>query len=250
MKKFDQIEIKPHLIDLPNPRIGVVTLSTDLTIEKDYRRICNDLPLDIFINRIPFQNPCTHENYLKMTQLLPEVVKEILPDQKIDTLAYGCTSGTIAIGKDKIESQVHKSKPGIYVTTPITSAIKAFKILNIKKIAVLAPYPRQVNETLFNYLNNESIEVDTFTSFNLNSDADIAKVDPKNIINTIKNINYSNVDGIFVSCTAIRILEVLQYIENLIQKPVISSNQAMIWDSIRSVKIKSGVEGFGKLLVN
>lgn len=250
MKNFDQLVIKPNLTDIPNPRIGVVALSTDFTIEQDFRRICHKLPLDIFVNRIPFNNPCSHENYLKMIDHLPTIVKEILPQQKINTLAYGCTSGTIAIGKDKIESQIHKSKPNTYVTTPITSAIKAFKKLNIGKIAVLAPYPKLVNKTLFDYLNNQLIEIINFTSFNLDNDSDIAKVDPEFLIDTIKNIDYSNADAIFVSCTALRILEVLQDVEDLIKKPVISSNQSIIWDSIRSVEINSRIEGFGELLLN
>ena len=54
MKTFEQIDVKPHLIDMPNPRVGVVTLSTDFTIEQDFRRICNNIPIDIFVNRIPF----------------------------------------------------------------------------------------------------------------------------------------------------------------------------------------------------
>ena len=83
MKSFEQINKKPHLIDISNPRIGVVTLSTDFTIEQDYRRICHNLPVDIFVNRIPFENPCTHENYLKMYNYLPSIVEQILPKQKI-----------------------------------------------------------------------------------------------------------------------------------------------------------------------
>jgi maleate isomerase len=250
MKNFEQIDINPHLIDLPNPRVGVIALSTDFTIEQDYRRICHKLPLDIFVNRIPFKNPCTHKNYLKMTNHLPEIVEEILPQQKIDTIAYGCTSGTIAIGKDRVESLIRKSKPEAYVTTPITAALKAFKKLKINNIAVLAPYPRLVNETVFDYLESKLIKVDNFSSFNLENDADIAKVDPKHLINTIKSINYKNVDAVFVSCTALRILEVLEGAENIIKKPIISSNQAIIWDCIRSVGIKSSIAGFGKLLLN
>ena len=179
MKNFEQIDIKPNLIDTSNPRIGVIALSTDFTIEQDYRRICHNLPLDIFVNRIPFENPCTHKNYLKMFDHLPAIVEQILPNQKVNTIAYGCTSGTIAIGQDKLESQIRKSKPDVYVTTPITSAIKAFKKLKINKIAVLTPYPRLVNKTVFDYLEKKSIKVDTFSSFNLESDSDIAKVDPK-----------------------------------------------------------------------
>ena len=250
MKNFKQIDVEPHLIDISNPRIGVVTLSTDFTIEQDFRRICNNIPIDIFVNRIPFENPLTHENYLKMVDHLPKIVEDILPGQKLDTVAYGCTSGTIAIGEEKITSEIHKSKPGTYVTTPITAALRAFEKLNINKIAILTPYPKLVNQTVYDYLQDRRIEINSFSGFNLEYDSDIAKVDPQHLIKTIKNINYSDVDAVFVSCTALRIVEVLQEVENFIKKPVISSNQAIIWDSIRSVKIKSSIEGFGKLLLN
>jgi maleate isomerase len=250
MKTFEQIDVKPHLIDMPNPRVGVVTLSTDFTIEQDFRRICNDIPIDIFVNRIPFDNPLTHENYLKMADHLPKIVQDILPNQKLDTVAYGCTSGTVAIGEERIASQIHKSKPGVYVTTPITAALRAFKKLDINKIAILTPYPKLVNETVYDYLQKRRIEVDSFSGFNLEYDSDIAKVDPQHLIKIIKDIDYSNVDAIFVSCTALRIVEVLQEIEHLIKKPIVSSNQAIIWDSIRSTKIKSSIEGYGKLLLD
>ena len=250
MKIFEQIDVEPHLVDMPNPRIGVVALSTDFTIEQDYRRICHNIPVDIFVNRIPFENPLTHENYLKMADHLPKIVQDILPDQKLDTVAYGCTSGTVAIGEERIVSQIHKSKPGVYVTTPITAALRAFKKLDINKIAILTPYPKLVNETVYDYLQKRRIEVDSFSGFNLEYDSDIAKVDPQHLIKTIKNINYSDADAVFVSCTALRIAEVLQEIEDLIKKPIISSNQAIIWDSIRSTKIKSSITGYGKLLLN
>ena len=250
MKNFEQINIKPHLINVPNPRVGVVTLSTDFTIEQDYRRICHNIPLDIFVNRIPFTNPLTHENYLKMADHLPKIVEDILPNQKLDTVAYGCTSGTVAIGEKKIIFQIHKSKPGVYVTTPITAALRAFKKLDINKIAILTPYPKLVNQTVYDYLKNRQIEIDSFSGFNLEYDSDIAKVDPQHLIKTIKNMNYLDVDAVFVSCTALRIVEVLEEVEDLIKKPIISSNQAIIWDSIRSTKIKSSIKGFGKLLLN
>ena len=250
MKIFEQIDVEPHLVDMSNPRIGVVALSTDFTIEQDYRRICHNIPVDIFVNRIPFENPLTHENYLKMADHLPKIVQDILPDQKLDTVAYGCTSGTVAIGEERIVSQIHKSKPGVYVTTPITAALRAFKKLDINKIAILTPYPKLVNETVYDYLQKRRIEVDSFSGFNLEYDSDIAKVDPQHLIKIIKDIDYSNVDAIFVSCTALRIVEVLQEIEHLIKKPIVSSNQAIIWDSIRSTKIKSSIEGYGKLLLD
>ena len=74
-------------------------------------------------------------------------------------MAYGCTSGTIAIGEDRVKEKIQLAKPDCYVTTPITSAIKAFKKMNVKKIAVFTPYPESVNKTIFEYLNKKSINI-------------------------------------------------------------------------------------------
>ena len=88
-----------------NPKIGLITLSTDLTMENDFYSISKDLPVDVFVNRIKNYNPLTKENLLKMYDQLEAVTKNILPDEKINTVAYGCTSWTIAIGKDKIKEK-------------------------------------------------------------------------------------------------------------------------------------------------
>ena len=76
-----------------------------------------------------FIGASSYENYLKMANYIPEVCDQILPGQNIDVVAYGCTSGTIAIGEKEITNQIRKSKPNTLVTTPITAALKAFKTL-------------------------------------------------------------------------------------------------------------------------
>ena len=142
--------VTPKFKKIFNPKIGLITLSTDLTMESDFYSIIRDLPIDVFVNRIKNYNPLTKENLLKMHDQLESVTKDILPGEKINTVAYGCTSGTIAIGKDKIEEKIQLAKPGCYVTTPITSAIKAINKMSIKKIAIFTPYSESVNRLSLN----------------------------------------------------------------------------------------------------
>ncbi len=247
MKEFLQNELTPVIEEITKPRIGVITLSTDFTIEQDFRKICHGIDVDIFFNRIPFLNPLTHENYLKMADHIPEVSKQILPGQKIDVIVYGCTSGTIAIGEDVIKNQVHKSKPESEVTTPITAAIKALGKLNLKKIAVLTPYPKEVNLTVYNYLKQKNLDIDSFNSFNLNYDSEIAQVSLDSLMEQISKINLSIVDGLFVSCTALKIVDIIDNVEKEFNTTVISSNQAIIWDCLRLLKNKTEVVGYGNL---
>ena len=247
MTTFVQNDLRPDIIKTINPRIGLIALSTDFTIEQDYRNICHQLPVDIFVNRIPFENPLNHENYLKMANHISDVSAQILPSEDVDIVAYGCTSGTIAIGAERIKQEVNNSKPNAKVTTPITAAIKAFNYLGIKKIAVLTPYPKDVNETVFNYLNENNLTIDSFSSFNLEYDSEIAQVSHESLQKQIAKIDLSNVDGLFVSCTALKIVDVLDKIEKLQNTTIISSNQAIIWDCLRSVGIDTKIKGYGKL---
>ena len=233
-----------------NPKVGLIALSTDQTIEKDFKNICSNLPLDIFINRIHNQNPLTKENLLKMREDLASVTKKILPDEKLNTIAYGCTSGTIAIGENNVKEKILSVKPGSYVTTPVTSAIKAFNQLKINKIALFTPYPEAVNKTILDYFNKKNIEVSSFASLNLNLDSEFANVDPNYILEISSKLEMKNADALFISCTALPVLGILSKLESKILKPVLSSNQTLIWDTLRSIGYKSAIKGYGKLLEN
>ena len=242
--------IEPKFKKESYPRIGLLALSTDLTIERDFQSICHSLPINLFVNRIHNENPLTKENLLKMYDQLESITEKILPGEKINTVAYGCTSGTIAIGEDKVKEKIQLAKPGCHVTTPITSAIKAFNKMNVKKIAVFTPYPESVNKTISEYLIKKNINVMSFSTFNLDLDVDFARVDPKYLSEILTKLNINDADALFVSCTALPALEILDEVEKKINKPVFSSNQTLIWDTIRSVGYKSSVEGYGKLLRN
>ena len=242
--------IKPEFKKEFNPKIGLITLSTDLTMESDFYSIINNLPIDVFVNRIKNYNPLTKENLLKMYDQLESVTKDILPNEKINTIAYGCTSGTIAIGKEKIKEKIQIAKPGCYITTPITSAIKAINKMKIKKIAIFTPYPDSVNKSVFEYFSKEKIEVLSFSSFNLDSDLEIGKVDPNYLLEVLTKMETSSAEGLFVSCTALPVLKIIDQVETKIKKTVLSSNQTLIWDSIRSVGYNSPVSGYGKLFRN
>ena len=59
-----------------------------------------------------------------------------------------------------------------------------------------------------------------------------------------------NADALFISCTALPVLKIIDQIEIKIKKTVLSSNQTLIWDSIRSVGYKNPIAGYGKFFGN
>ena len=160
-------KIEPQFNKKENPRIGLITLASDFRIEKDFNNIIYGKDIDLYCNRIKCYNPLTNETLKKMADDIPNVAKDILPDQKLDCVAYGCTSGTIAAGYQSIFEKVNSVKPNTKVTTPITSAINAMKSLNIKKLSIFTPYTKEINQSVINYFEKENIEIDELSYFNI-----------------------------------------------------------------------------------
>jgi len=240
-------KIEPEFIVKSNPRIGLITLGSDFRIEKDFNNIVYGKDIDLYVNRIHCYNPLTNEKLIKMADDITDVTKDILPDQKIDCVAYGCTSGTVAAGYDTIKSKVNLAKPESKVTTPITAAVKAINKLGIKKISIFTPYTKTINDSVVKYFKDQNIIINSLTYFDIDSDLDIGKVDENYLFNVLSKIDLEDSDALFVSCTALPVLSIIDKLERKINKTVLSSNQTLIWDSLNQINYKKKIEGFGKL---
>ena len=240
-------KIEPEFISKSNPRIGLITLGSDFRIEKDFNSIVYGRDIDLYVNRIHCYNPLTNETLAKMADDTTEVTQDILPDQKIDCIAYGCTSGTVAAGYDTIKSKVNSAKPEAKVTTPITAAVKAINKLGIKKISIFTPYTKTINDSVVKYFKDQNIIINSLTYFDIDSDLDIGKVDENYLFDVLSKIDLEDSDALFVSCTALPVLSIIDKLEKKINKTVLSSNQTLIWDSLNQINYQKKIEGFGKL---
>ena len=244
---MDLNKVEPQFMEKTNPRIGLITLGSDFRIEKDFNNIIYGRDIDLYVNRIHCYNPLTNETLAKMAEDITEVTKDILPGEKIDCVAYGCTSGTIAAGYDVIKKKVNLVKPEAKVTTPITSTIKALKALKINKISVFTPYTKEINDSVVEYFKKENVIINSLSYYDIASDIDIGKVDQDSLFKALSNIELDNSDALFVSCTALPVLSIIDKLEKKLDKVVFSSNQTLIWDSLNEIDYKEKIEGFGKL---
>ena len=240
-------KVEPKYVKQSSPRIGLITLGSDFRIEKDFNNIIYGRDIDLYVNRIHCYNPLTNETLAKMAEDITEVTKDILPDQKIDCVAYGCTSGTVAAGYDVIKEKVNLAKPETKVTTPITSAIKALNVLGINKISIFTPYTKTINDSVVNYFKKENITINSLSYFDIDSDLDIGKVDENYLFEVLSKIDLEDSDALFISCTALPVLSIIDKLEKKLNKVILSSNQTLIWDSLNEINYKEKIEGFGKL---
>ena len=242
-------KIEPKYNSGTKPKVGLIALATDFIIEKDFIDVTKDMDIDLFVNRIHTYFPLTSENLIKMSNTLTEVSKDILPDEKLDCVVYGCTSGTIAAGYDSIKKKIELAKPEAKVTTPSTAATNALKKMNVSKVAIFTPYSKKLNDEVVDYFKKENFIVTSNSYFDILNDADIAKIDPDYLYDVISKMNLGDAEAVFLSCTNLPALSILDKLEKKLNKIVLSSNQVLIWDTLKSIGKNNSIKGFGKLFL-
>jgi maleate isomerase len=228
-------------------RLGLIELATAETAERDFRVM---LPREaqFYTTRVLNENPVTLDNLRQQQSRLALAVEQLLPGAPLDAVAYDCTSGTVAMGYDAIAAAVHKVRPDVPVITPITAAIAAFRALGVRRVSVLTPYTDDVNHGVWGYLVERGITVDGFAAFGIENDLLMARLPPSVIARAAIETTEATAEALFISCTAIRAVEVIRDIEGAIGRPVVTSIQATCWQLLRSAGYRAPIIGFGRLL--
>ena len=229
-------------------RIGLIVLATDHTIEHEWRQIMAIPGVAYYESRIFNSSAITPETLAAMERDLTEATAVIRPGQPMDVIAYGCTSGAMVIGEDKVAARIREARPGIAVTNPIGAAIAGVKALGCRRIALLTPYIDRINRMMRDYIQARDLSVPAMGSFNHEEDNEVARIDGASVRAAALEIGrHRDVDGIFVACTSLRVAALVEDLEAELGKPVTSSNHAMAWHALRLARISEPLAGRGRL---
>lgn len=229
-------------------RIGLVVLATDYTVEHEFRRIITIPGVDFYEARIRNSPSITPKSLAAMEPLITDTAELILPGDELDVLAFGCTSASMVLGEDLVNERLRAAKPMAKTTNPVSAAFAAFDALGAKRIAVLTPYRRDVNDIVREYIEKRGYKVPVFGSFNEEHDPTAAAIDADSLRKAVATITEGRqVDAVFVSCTSIRLVEVVAGIEADTGIPTTSSNHAMAWHCLRLGGVSEKLAGFGRL---
>ena len=231
-------------------RIGLIALDGDVATERDFHAM---LPPDVmfYTARIRSINPVTVENLRRQGAWLGDSARLLIPGQRLDAIAYSCTSGTVALGYERVASEIRAAgRPGIPVVTPITSAIAGFAHLGVRRISLLTPYVDSVNQAMRAFLEAGGVEVVNVAGFLMEDDREMARIPPDAILDAALEVCDERADALFISCTAIRAVEIVERAEAALGRPVLSSIQTLFWQSLRESGCSDPVPGFGRLLAS
>lgn len=229
-------------------RIGIVVLATDYTIEHEMRQLVQIPGVDIYHARIANSVSITPETLRAMEPLLTSTAALILPGDTLDVLAFGCTSASIVLGTPRVDECLRAAKPEAKTSNPAFAAFTAFRALGAKRIALLTPYSRDVNEMVRKSVEEAGFQVPVFGSFNEPNDPTVAAIDTASLKAAVARITRDHkADAVFISCTSVRIASAVAEIEAELGIPVTSSNHAMTWHCLRLAGIDEKMPQHGKL---
>lgn len=214
--------------DTPAP-LGLVVLQTDETIENDMRRM---LPADcpLYITRVPSAPEVTPDSLKAMTDHITKAAGLLPQAAPFAAIGYGCTSATAQIGAAQVAGLIRAGVQTARVSDPLTALLAACQALGVRRLAFLSPYTADVSDKLRAALADAHVQTPVFGSFEEANEANVVRIAPDSIVEAACDLAaQSDVQAIFLSCTNLRTLDVIQAIEARTGLPCLSSNQALCW---------------------
>ncbi len=227
-------------------KIGYVLLGTEQTIEDDVMALCPP-GVGMHFSRLASSDLITNETLAAQADNLAPTAASLLPDGSLDVVCYGCTSGSLVIGEERVHAELNRGAPHAKATSLIAGVIRALRAVNAKRIVIGSPYIREINDREARYMTDAGFEILSITGLEIEKDSDMVRVPPEFLIEYAVSLDQPDADAIFISCGALRTLDVVDAIEQRLGKPVIVSNQAMIWDTLRLAGIADKIGGYGRL---
>lgn len=231
-------------------RIGLIIPSSNSTVEPDFHYV---LPANASLHSARVFLVETTIESLERMNLEAESAAKSLASADVDVITYACTSGSFLGGPGYDQSLLARlsevsSGTGAIGTTP--AVIAALNIQGIKRLSVVTPYLDSINQRLTDFLVHSGFDVTSMAGQQLVSNLDIGDQTPDQILEFCKENLDQSADGFFLSCTNWRAIEVAETLERELGKPVVTSNQATIWATLRFLGYEQPIKGFGSLLSN
>ena len=215
-------------------RLGVLVPFTNVNLEADLAMLC---PPGVTIHatrlggydldEIPDE---TQMAGLGASDMTPEL--RLLAGTKPDVMIYGCTSATLAHGPEfdrNLTAQVSEQY-GVPLVTAAGALVHSLQTIGAKRLAFSSPYVKSLNAQAIGFLQKSGFEVVSQSAVDgrLDNFAQ-GRLTPDDVCELARQADSEYADALVLSCTDMRAAEVVETLEAELGKPVITSNQALLY---------------------
>jgi maleate cis-trans isomerase len=153
-------------------------------------------------------------------------------------------------GHDQELSRRITATTGIKATTSLTAIVEALRALRIKRPAIATSYLVDIDARLATVLQQSGFEVAAIRGMGLKRSIDMGKILPDETYQFAYEVarGAPGADGILISCGNLRSFEAIERLEADTGLPVVTSNQAGLWQTLRMIGITDRLPNLGRLL--
>lgn len=227
-------------------RIGLIIPSSNTTMEEEFKKL---LPYGISLHtaRIPLRK-ATPKELIEMERYLGEASRRVA-DADVDIIVFGCTTGSLVkgYGYDQELTNEMTGETGIPSITTSTAVTMALQELRINRMCIATPYIEDLNIAEKKFFEDNGFEVVNIGGLGIIENIEIGKLYPSRAYELAKTVYRPGCEGVFISCTNFRTIEIIDSLEKDLGKPVISSNQVSIWATFKTLMIRDNIENYGSL---
>ena len=227
-------------------RMGILYPSSGVS-ELEIQKILPE-GVTLHVTRIPMGMP-TYEAELHMVDYAEEASR-LLADAKVDIIAFSSTVGSLIKGKgfdQEIINRIEKAT-GTKATTAATAVVAGLRALKVKKLVLLSPYAKTLHLGEKAFLEAEGFVVLKDRTLELSDCFEQYGTDPTLWYRIARELDHSDSEGCLVSCGGIRVVNIINQLETDLMKPVVTTNQALVWHCLRNIGFPDPLRGFGRLL--
>ena len=229
-------------------RIGLIVPSSNTTMEPEFWRMAPE-------------GVSVHTSRVRLSEVTPEALRlmaseavraaEELATADVNVIVYGCTSGSLLEGvewEERLRREI-RERAGVEAITTAQAVVEALRALGIRRVAVATPYIDEINSRERSFLERSGFSVIRIRGLGIVRNTDIGRQPPWVAYRLAKEVAREagrSADGVFISCTNFRTIEVIEPLESELQLPVVSSNTASMWLALRTLGIRDRL-GYGRL---
>ncbi len=232
---------------LPRARIGFIIPSSNRMVEPQVQRF---MPAGVVphFTRIGM----TNKYKAPLDQLLPRILEAtaLLADSKCDVTVLQCTGTSMSGGVDMEkrvidEMQRVSGRPALSAASSLTAA---FQALGARRLVFLSETKQEGHDKKVRFLREAGYEIVADKAVGLAGTDEYCTMPPRLWYDETLALQRDEADAYFISCANIHSIDVIEDLEERLKKPVVTSNQAAIWCSLRAAGLKDEVPGLGFLL--
>lgn len=227
-------------------KLGFIMMSTDLATEADLIDMAPE-GVGVHFTRLKTDDHTTNETLTRHIDHMADAAARLQPDVRPDVISYCCTSGSIVCGEQNVFREIRKGAPWAQPMCIVTGVVDALREIGAQRIVLGTPYLDEINTVEAEYLLKSGFTLLDVQGLQIDTGIGFGRVTPAYWKAFAQEIDHPDADALFLSCSGIRALEVVEEIEQAIGKPVILSNQAQFWSCLRRAGVMDELQGFGQI---